>query len=285
MTLDGLITSMHGGFVFVRVDDRTVRCSARGRLKHRREGLLVGDRVVITPLTPATAVVESIGPRCSELLRPPVANADLAVLVQAAGEPAPSPALLDRMLIQAQVAGLAVLILWNKADLDRDLALELSHCYRSAGFTTWLTSTVTGEGVADLKHALAGRVSVIAGPSGAGKTSLLNAVTGGLTLKTQAVSARSQRGRHTTRLTELLPLEGGGMVADTPGFTSLQLPSLKKTGLREFYPEYGPLEPGCFFRGCLHDQEPVCAVKKALDEGKLDRGRYERYRMFLAELE
>ncbi len=274
---------MHGGFVFVLAGGRTMRCTARGRLRHRREGLLAGDRVVVG--VSGSAVVESVLPRKTELTRPPVANAELAVLVQAAAEPPPSPALLDRMLIQARAAGLAVLILWNKADLAREAARELCHSYRSAGFTGWLTSTVTGEGVPELKEALSGRISVLAGPSGAGKSSLLNAVTGAPALKTQPVSAHSGRGRHTTRLTELLPLAGGGLVADTPGFTSLQLPALKKAELRRFYPEFQPWQPECFFRGCLHDQEPVCAVKAALNAGKLDPGRYDRYRMFLAELE
>lgn len=276
---------MHGGFVFVLLSGRTVRCTVRGRLKHLRESLLVGDRVVVAHSPQGSTVVEGIAPRSTELARPPVANADLAVLVQAVGEPAPAPALLDRMLIQAQAAGLAVIILWNKVDLDRNLARELAQVYQLAGFTTWLTSTVTGEGVSELRDALAGRVSVIAGPSGAGKTSLLNAVTAAWSLKTQSVSIRSQRGRHTTRLTELLPLEGSGFVADTPGFTSLRLPSLQKARLRHFYPEFGPFEQGCFFRGCLHDQEPGCSVKKALDEGKVDPGRYQRYRIFLAELD
>jgi len=241
--------------------------------------------VTLTLLPAGGAVVESVCPRRTELVRPPVANAELAVLVQAVRDPPPAPAFLDRLLIQAQAAGLAVVIVWNKADLDPGRAAELEALYRSAGFDTWPASTVTGEGVPGLARAMAGRISVFAGPSGTGKTSLLNAVTEGLTLATRAVSARSRRGRHTTRLTQLLPLPGGGLVADTPGFTSLRLPPLKTGELRDYYPEFAPFAPFCYFRGCRHDREPSCAVKEALASGRIDPGRYERYRLFLAELD
>jgi len=277
---------MHGGFVFVRTGDgRIVRSTARGRLKHRSLDLLVGDRVRIAFSPAGAAVVEEVLARRTQLLRPPMANADLAVLVQAVCEPAPSLVFLDRLLIQAQAAGLSVVIVWNKADLDPGRAAGLAAIYRAAGFDTWTASAVTGEGIAELVRVMTGRLSVFAGPSGVGKTSLLNAVIEGAELTTQAVSARNRRGRHTTRLTQLLPLKGGGLVADTPGFTSLRLPSMKTEELRNYYPEFVPLAGLCCFRGCRHDREPSCAVKEAVAAGRIDPGRYERYRQFLAELD
>jgi ribosome biogenesis GTPase len=232
-------------------------------------------------------VIEAILPRSNRLLRPPVANADQALVVLAAGDPPPDLWLLDKLLIMIRTAGIAPLLCWNKEDLaERGDLAELTEPYRAAGVEQEVTCALDGQGVPALCRRLMGRATVLAGPSGVGKSSLLNRIQPGLTLKTGEVSEKLGRGRHTTRHVEWIPLERGGWVADTPGFSRIALPEgVGREDLAAFYPEFAPWTGECRFTSCLHDKERDCGVRQAATTGQIDQGRYRRYVGFLREIE
>ena len=280
----GVVIKAAGGFYYVRDEAAVYACVLRGRLRLQGRQVLVGDWVEYTATGGQTGVIENVLPRRTRLIRPPVANVDRAVLVFAFQEPSPNPLLIDRLLIQAGATGVVPVLCLNKADLGGKKAAGLISVYRPAGCPVLVTSAKTGAGLAVLREVLRAGVSVFAGPSGAGKSSLLNALEPGLALKTQAVSTKIGRGRHTTRHVELLSLTGGGLVVDTPGFTGLALPPLERTELASFFPEFQAYLPDCQFTGCLHAQEPGCAIKQAVAGGKISRLRYENYLKLLSEI-
>lgn len=283
--LQGTVVKAYSGFYYVRIDDEVRECRLRGKFRLTRQNVLAGDRVMVRETGSGTGVIEEVLPRTSMLDRPPVANVDQAVFVFACAEPDPQTELLDRMLIHAEAAELAPIIFFNKADLvDAQRVDALTADYRKAGYTVLVTSVVSGAGIEEAGQALTGHISVFAGPSGSGKSSLLNAIHPGFRLKTGQVSEKIGRGRHTTRHTELLEICPGSMVVDTPGFSSLYLPELDKQHLAEMFPEFLPYLAGCKFAGCLHRAEPDCAVKQGVETGALSRDRYNHYLLFLEEL-
>lgn len=231
-------------------------------------------------------VVTRIHPRSTELLRPPVANVEQAVVVGSLRQPGFQPELLDRFLVHAEREGLEVLILLTKRDLleDGDEVERIRAIYAPAGYRVLPTSVRTGEGIEAVKRALQGQLSVFAGPSGAGKSSLLNAVLPAADLQTGEVSKKLGRGRHTTRHVEILDLPGGGQVADTPGFSQLSFGGFEETELGACFPELAARAPDCRFRGCLHRNEPGCRVKEAVEEGEIHPSRYRNYLQFLEEI-
>lgn len=284
--LSGVVVKSYSGFHYVRVGDRVWECSLRGRFRLTKQSVLVGDRVRITVLDEekGKGVVDEILPRQTQMDRPPVANVDQVVLVAAIKEPDLSRELLDRMLIMTEALRLTPVICFNKADLATPEEIKKLVDIYSPSYCVLVTSAVTGLGVEGLRETLKDRVSVFAGPSGAGKSSLLNDVQPGLHLKTGEVSAKIGRGRHTTRHVELLDLDFGGMVADSPGFGTLYLPEIKKEDLAGCFPEFRKYEGECKFNGCLHYAEPNCAVKLAVTAGKIYPCRYEHYLHFLHEV-
>ncbi|MBX6351022.1 MAG: ribosome small subunit-dependent GTPase A [Clostridia bacterium] len=267
---------------------RRVPCRPRGRL--RRTGVKVGDRVAFRPLPRGEGAIEAVLPRRNELARPPVANVERVVVVMAWREPDFQPELLDRILVQAHAAGIRAVVVVTKLDLARDAldraAAEAARAvYEGAGYEAHLVSAMTGEGLAPLAARLREPgVQVLAGPSGSGKSFLLSRVEPGLSLRSGEVSRRTGRGRHTTVHARLLPI-GAGWVADTPGFSRVALPAMASGELGAAFPELAVRAAGCRFRDCLHRKEPGCAVREAVARGEVDRGRYERYVQFLAELE
>lgn len=283
--INGIVTKAYGGFFFVSDGKNLWRCTVRGVLKHRKVEVMVGDRVSVLPEAPQKGLVLGIFPRRNALVRPPVANVDQAIIVFSIHEPEPSLLLLDRFLIQAGLMDVRAVICINKTDLAAGPAVDLFNSYKAAGYKVIETSTITGAGLQSLKEAISDGVSVFAGPSGVGKSSLLNALHPGLFLKTGDVGHKLKRGKHTTRHVELLPFGGkGGFVADTPGFSSLYLPAIKKDELAYFYPEISKYINACKFNSCLHNSEPGCAVKEAVAGGKIDQGRYGRYLEILNDL-
>ncbi|HHW41481.1 MAG TPA: ribosome small subunit-dependent GTPase A [Syntrophomonadaceae bacterium] len=280
----GLIVKGYGGFYFVQSDRGICRCRGRGRLKMSEQSLLVGDHVLFTLVENGSGVIERVLPRKNTLSRPPVANVDQAILVFALANPEPDLKLLDRLLILCEVERISILICFNKADLvSGRFPSELAGIYRSAGYEVIFTSAVKKTGIESLREKVKGKISVVAGPSGAGKSTLLNALEPGMALKTGEISSKLKRGRHTTRHVELLPV-AGGFIADTPGFSNLYLPDMKRTELGRYFPEISDLAGQCRFLDCLHYQEPDCAVKAAIDKGIISRCRYQNYVTFLAEV-
>lgn len=282
---EGIVIRAYGGFYYVKVDQELWECKVRGRFRHQRERILAGDRVKVAAVAPGKGVVEQVLPRSTELLRPPIANVQQVVIVMSVHSPAPNLGLLDRLLILVEYEALDSIIALNKIDLvSPEVWRDLVNTYTQAGYTVVATSAITGQGVKELRGYLQDKLTVLAGPSGVGKSSLLNAIQPGLALRTGEVSRKLGRGRHTTRFIELLSLEGGGLVADSPGFNILSLPSMKREELSAYFRELEAFIGSCRFSSCLHRSEPDCLVKQAVEEGRIDRRRYQSYLDLLQEV-
>ncbi|WP_027084231.1 ribosome small subunit-dependent GTPase A [Cohnella panacarvi] len=289
---EGLITKALSGYYYVQDGERLVQCRARGIFKKRGESPLVGDRVEYSLTDNGEGTVDRIGPRHSELVRPPIANADLAVLVFSVIRPELSLALLDKFLVHVEHARMDALIVLSKMDRipedeegDRIRAdVEVARgLYASLGYKVLITSAHKGDGVDELRGALAGHINVFAGQSGVGKSSLLNALVPGLTLETNEISDKLGRGKHTTRHVELVALPSGGYLADTPGFSQLDFAELGIDQIGDCFREFKELSSGCKFRGCTHIHEPSCAVLEAKEQGKIADSRYQNYLSFMKE--
>lgn len=290
--IEGILLKGYGGFYYVYAEGRVWECSLRGRFRIRDQEFFPGDRVIILPATDTKAakdnkaVIEKVKERRNSLVRPSIANVDQAFLVFALASPEPDLNLLDRLLIQVAEAGVSPVIVFTKLDLWEQVAAaqeDIVEVYKKIGYTVHAVSNKLKRGIPEVITELAGKITVLAGPSGVGKSSLLNAFAPGLSLKTGEVSRKLARGRHTTRHVELM-LAGGGLVADTPGFSVLNLPPMKREELTHFFPEFGPFLGRCRFKSCLHNQEPDCAVKEALAQGEIPASRYEHYQVFLQEV-
>lgn len=291
---EGLIVKALSGYYYVKPDDGgpAVQCRGRGIFKNRGESPLVGDRVAYSGTDAAEGTVESLFSRSSELVRPPIANADMAVLVFSVVRPELSLQLLDKFLVHIESAGLDALIVLTKTDRipagaegarirgDIEAAEQL---YSSLGYRVLTTSAHRGTGLEPLRKALTGRIHVLAGQSGVGKSSLLNALVPGLVLQTNEISDKLGRGKHTTRHVELIPLENGGYMADTPGFSQLDFGELGIEDIGYCFREFRALAGNCKFRGCTHLHEPQCAVIRAREEGAVAASRYAHYAAFMAE--
>lgn len=282
--MDGVVLKATAGFYYVHDGKVLWECSLRGKFRLDKTHVLVGDRVSVKPRHDHAGVVDKVYPRRNSLVRPPVANVDQAVIIFAVREPDPALVLLDRFLIQVGFAGVEPVICFNKIDLSDGSHRVISALYRDAGYPVLETSSRYDIGIEELEEVLRDKISVFAGPSGAGKSSLLNAVQPGLALKTGEVGKKIKRGRHTTRHVELLPLEGGGLVADTPGFSQLYLPEMRREELCYYFPEIEAFIGRCRFRGCLHTREPDCAVKEAVEKKIIHPSRYQNYVQLLTEV-
>lgn len=283
--VEGIVIKAYSSFYYVQADNKLWECSLRGRFKKDKKNVFAGDTVGIKIIGENTGVIEEILPRTNILIRPAIANVEQVLIVFAARNPDPDPVLLDRILVQVQFNGIKPVICFNKIDLaDLDKIKELADNYAQAGFATIICSAKLGQDVESVRKVLADKITVLAGPSGAGKSTLLNQVQPGLGLKTGEVSTKIGRGKHTTRHVELLSLNFGGLVADTPGFSTMNLPEMQREDLMELFPEMDIYLDKCKFTGCLHDQEPHCAVKEAVSEGRIAEFRYKHYLEFLKEV-
>ena len=283
--MTGSIMQGIGSFYTVLCDGDGQRYTLRAQKKLRRQGMtpMVGDRVRFTPgQGEEDGWLEEILPRKSQLVRPSVANVDTLMLV-VASVPQPDMLLCDKLIVRAGRGNMTPALCVNKIDLGDSLAREIEQEYRGTALRVFSVSALTGEGIPELREAMRGRVTCLAGQSAVGKSSLLNALFG-LSLETGGLSRKTDRGRHTTRRAEMMAVDGM-MVLDTPGFSLLELEGdLEPQAFAELYPEYNERAQGCRFQPCLHDREPGCAVHAAVDAGELGCARWERYRELLAEV-
>ena len=293
MNQNGLVMSGFGGFYQVRLEDGSlVECKPRGRLKKSFSKIYPGDNVAISLLPEGKGMVEEIFPRKALLQRPNIANLSKVIIILSWDMPAYDLLLLDRMLIIAKAAGVSPLICFNKIDMmrpeEKPVFNAIKAAYEHAGYDFFAVSIFDNASVLALRQHLQGGISVFAGPSGVGKSSLLNIILAGDFAETGLVSDRLRRGRHTTRYATLLPLgetAEKGFIGDTPGFFTLDIPdSIPRLELPSFYEEFLACGP-CRFESCMHHKEPDCTVKEAFSLGKLDNGRYERYLRILEEIE
>lgn len=292
-TIEGRVIRLQSGFFTVLTPQGTVVCFLRGRLKRRTvqgDVIAVGDLVLISLVPPGgQGVIEEILPRHSEVVRLDptprgfyrqimLANADQLVVVYACTDPVPHMRMLDRFLVIAEKQGLPVLIIANKVDLiGLEAAQALFSVYPPLGYEVLFTSARSGLGLDELRQRLTGKLSALAGPSGVGKSSLLNAIQPELGLAVREISQTNAKGRHTTVVRTLFPLDGGGFVADMPGIRSLALWDTQPEELDGYFPELRPLVRHCQYRDCTHRDEPDCAVRLAVEEGRVSPQRYESY--------
>lgn len=284
---EGRIVKALSGFYYVADGDKIVSCRARGLFKKKDAKInpLVGDWVVYDETDPSEGYVMEIVNRQNELLRPSVANVDQAVLVFSLHEPSFSSLLLDKFLVHIENVGIDALIVLSKADLvEAGLIADIVATYSRIGYTVIPFSKRDLRGLEEIRRELAGHINVFAGQSGVGKSSLINCLFPGVSMQTGDISQKLGRGRHTTRHVELVPIEGGGYVADTPGFSSLEFVGIDEQELAQSFRDFDQVSDGCKFRGCLHLSEPGCAVQAGLAAGELSQERYDHYRQFMEEL-
>ena len=286
--MQGKIVKGIAGFYYVHVEDHGIyECRAKGAF--RKDGIkpLVGDNAEIEILDEENRKgnITALLPRKNSLLRPAVANVDQSLVIFAMSKPAPSLNLLDRFLIMMKQKKLPCVICFNKQDIAEEAERRLlEDTYEKCGCRVLFVSALKEEGVEELREVLKHRTTTVAGPSGVGKSSIVNRLQGSAVMETGDISRKAERGRHTTRHSELLAMGDGTYIMDTPGFSSLGVFELEKEELAEFYPEFRPYEPECRFQGCSHISEPVCGVRDALAKGLISAERYENYRLLYEEL-
>ncbi|MDD7050788.1 MAG: ribosome small subunit-dependent GTPase A [Lachnospiraceae bacterium] len=286
--MQGRIVKGIAGFYYVFIPGVGIlECKAKGIFRKNKLKPLVGDRVLVTLLNKEekTGNIEEILERENELIRPAVANIDQALVVFALKSPEPNFNLLDRFLLMMKQKGLPCILAFNKADLvGEDRLAEIRSLYEKSGHPIFFISAKNEMGLLELKDALLGKITTLAGPSGVGKSSLINSLQTGVSMETGTVSEKIQRGKHTTRHSELIPIDEDSFILDTPGFTSLSVFNLEKEELESLYSEFEPYRKHCRFTPCSHTHEPDCAVKEALEQGEISRVRYENFQQIYEEL-
>lgn len=279
--MQGKIIKGISGFYYVYVAGTGIyECKAKGIFRNQKIKPLVGDDVELAVLDEEKRLgnVEKILPRKKELIRPAVANIDMALVIFAAARPDPNFNLLDRFLCMMEYQKVPVTICFNKCDLVTEEQKEtLRRIYVPAGYDLIFTSAKTTEHVAELKELLRGKMTAVAGPSGVGKSSLVNDLQDQVQMQTGGISDKIARGKHTTRHSQIIPVSENTYIMDTPGFSSMDLPGFSKEDLWSCYPEFVRYEPQCRFIGCSHIGEPDCGVKEALADGKISQVRYDNY--------
>ena len=275
--MEGKIIKALSGFYYVQTDDGVVECRARGKFRLDGEKPLVGDMVTIS-VEHGSGTVSTILPRKNSFIRPAVSNVDLLVMLAANVNPVTEPFLIDRVAAIAGDQNVEIVLCLNKCDLDP--ADRLYQIYTHAGFHVIRTSAQTGEGLEELRQAVAGKLCAFTGNSGVGKSSILNCLNPDFAIKTGEVSDKLGRGRHTTRHVELYPLPDGTLIADTPGFSSFETDRMElvlKENLQFAFSDFAPYIGKCRYQDCAHVAEPGCAVRRALEAGELEQTRYDSY--------
>lgn len=277
----GKIIKGIAGFYYVKCDDGiTYECKAKGVFRKDHRKPLVGDDVYMDVIDEQKHIgnIRELLERKNELIRPAVANIDQALVIFAAAAPEPNLGLLDRFLIQMEYAGIDTIICFNKTDLVENAEeARLRKIYESAGYQVLTISAANKEGIAQIEEVLKGKVTTVAGPSGVGKSTLVNCLQSETVMETGDISAKIERGKHTTRHSQLMEIDKDTYIFDTPGFSSLSVSELLPEELKACFPEFQRYEDTCRFLGCAHIHEPDCGVKEALAAGEISKERYEDY--------
>lgn len=283
--MDGLIVKGIGGFYYVKDDYGNVtQCRARGSFKNEGITPCVGDKVRYEILEDKDGIIEEIYPRKNIFIRPPIANVDLLVIVVSATKPKPNMFIIDRFLVMAEKSNTDILLCINKVDNAREKDIEsLKDIYGNI-YKMVFTSGVSKEGLDELKDLLKGKKTAFAGPSGVGKSTLINALQPGFNLETGAISNKTKRGKHTTRHVEIFDMDFGGMIYDTPGFTSFDILQADEVELQLYYPEIVKYKGKCRYDDCMHLKEPECKVREALENGEIHPSRYNSYKEQIEEI-
>lgn len=279
--MQGKIVKGIAGFYYVHVaGSGTYECKAKGIFRREKIKPLVGDDVIIDIINEEekTGNLVEILPRKNMLVRPAVANVDQALVIFAINKPKPNFNLLDRFLIMMARQHVPAVVCFNKKDIaSKEEETALRSIYEKCGCQVLFTSASEGEGLETVRAVLRGKTTTVAGPSGVGKSSIINLLSPEAEMETGEISRKIDRGKHTTRHSQLIMLEEGTYIMDTPGFSSLYLEDMEKEELGQYFAEFAEFEPYCRFQGCAHINEPGCGVKKALEEGRISRSRYENY--------
>jgi ribosome biogenesis GTPase len=285
--MQGKIIKGIAGFYYVQTKDGIYECKAKGSFRNRKLKPYVGDDVEITVLDEENKKgnMEEILERKNFLIRPAVANVDQTLVIFAAAKPDPNLNLLDRFLIMMEQKGVPVILVFNKTDVAESAKLEeYAGIYENCGYQVLRVSALQEEGISEIKEILKGKTSTVAGPSGVGKSSIINLLQSGIHMETGNISEKIERGKHTTRHSELISIAEDTYIFDTPGFSSLYVTDMEKEELKNYFPEFEQYEDECKFLGCVHVNEPVCGVKEALKCGKISKSRYENYKLLYEEL-
>ena len=285
--MQGKIIKGIGGFYYVHNGSHIYECKAKGIF--RKDGIkpLVGDNVIFEILDEEKRLgnINEILPRSSEIVRPAVANVDQALIIFAIQKPDPNFNLLDRFIIQMSQKGLPCIICFNKQDIaDKGEKEQIAKAYEASGCKVLFSSVLTQEGLQEIREVLKSKTTTVAGPSGVGKSSLINHLQSGISMETGEISVKIDRGKHTTRHSQMIAIDEDTYILDTPGFSSLNLFDIEKEELKDYYAEFEEYECECRYLDCVHNNEPSCGVKNAVKEGKISSIRYENYLMLLEEL-
>ena len=279
--MQGKIIKGIAGFYYIYAEDHEIyECKAKGIFRKDNQKPLVGDNVEIEVLDiqEKEGSVTAILPRRNSLIRPAVANVDQAFVIFAMENPKPNFMLLDRFLIMMEKQDIPAVVCFNKKDLADSSELEfLYETYTGFGYQVILSSTFQGDGLDEIRQVLKGKTTVVAGPSGVGKSSITNALQENVKMETGEISKKLKRGKHTTRHSQVIPVGEDTYLMDTPGFSSLYLTDMEEQELKDYFPEFRKYEGQCRFQGCRHIHEPGCAVKEALENHKISSLRYEDY--------
>ena len=285
--MNGKIIKGIAGFYYIHTGEQGVfECKAKGAFRNKKMKPLVGDNVEITVLDSEKKIgnVISVEKRKNQLIRPAVANVDQAIVIFSCAKPQPNLNLSDRFLVSMEQYNVETIICFNKCDLVTEEEMERLKSIYESSYQVLFTSVKDSVGIELLKEQLKGKTSVLAGPSGVGKSSTINCIIPEANMETGQISQKIERGKHTTRHSELFRLAKDTYIMDTPGFTSLYVTDMEKEQLRFYFPEFSEYEGKCRFQGCVHVHEPSCKVKEAVETGKLSKERYENYQNFYGEI-